>query len=177
VATMIVEPMLGDDERDAAVTVLQAVLDKRVLVEHDADLVRGALEGLTHARERPRTQVDQAPDLNQLGRFARQSVESRKAALANFPRSGTQRYAILAMFARRGSAGLTRDEVVALNTKGWPPNVVTPRIKELVEGGWLETKRDGGGNVVTRDTRAGQEAAVLVATARARTDLRNRGVR
>jgi hypothetical protein len=174
---MIVEPMLGNDERDAAVTVLRAVLGKKVLVEHDADLVRGALEGLMHARERPRTPVDGDPGADQLGRFARRSAESRKAALANFPRSGTQRYAILVMVTRRGGAGLTRDEVVALNTKGWPPNVVTPRIKELVEGGWLETKRDGGGNVVTRDTRAGQEAAVLVATARARTDLRNRGVR
>jgi hypothetical protein len=100
---------------------------------------------------------------NGLGGFARDSATSRKAALDNYPRSGTQRARVLAalMEAADGAGGLTRDELcVALNM---PPNVLTPRVKELIDGGWAHETD------VNRRTRAGSEAVVVAVTEKAQT--------
>lgn len=100
------------------------------------------------------------PAGNALGAFSGSAPDtSRKAALDNYPRSGTQRAKVLAKVVSSGLRGLTRDDLSAITDM--PPNVATPRVKELVEGGWLEeTDR-------TRTTRAGSEATVLIATAKA----------
>ena len=162
-----VQPVMTPDESEAAQIVLRAVLAKRILVEHDADKVRGALEAFTHAPVmNGRVPVD--PSANEMGKFARRSPESRKAALANFPRSGTQRMAILERIAAAGQRGMTREEVGrALRMSG---DTVRPRMLELVEGGWLTAARDENGDM-TRATLGGNDAAVLVATERAKGKL------
>lgn len=100
------------------------------------------------------------PAANSLGAFSGNAPDtSRKAALDNYPRSGTQRSTVLAKVMATGLRGLTRDAICVVTDM--PPNVATPRVKELVEGGWLEeTDR-------TRKTRSGSEATVLIATAKA----------
>src|SRR3954468_16097423 len=50
------------------------------------------------------------PDQNQLGGFTRDSEESRKAALGNYPRSGNQRHKILVYVFKQGPHGATFDE-------------------------------------------------------------------
>jgi hypothetical protein len=173
---------MGEEERDAAVIALRALLRRGELVDRDADVVRGAVEAMQTAPPfstggRNEAQAMRLEDVakNRLGRFARGSATSRKAALRNYPRSGTQRMDVLHRIARAGAGGATRDELVVW--LGKPPNVVTPRVKELVEGGWLESKLDDGGQAVTRRTRAGSDAEVLVLSARARVELRRRGAR
>jgi hypothetical protein len=92
------------------------------------------------------------------------SPTSRAASLANLPRRGTQRWEVLELFRlRQPGVGFTRDELVA--ETGWPPNVVTPRVKELVDGGWLVPLYVGDGQVKTRRTLAGQLAEVLILSA------------
>lgn len=185
----LLAPVMGEQERDAAVIALRAMLKRGELVARDADMVRGAVEAMQHApvfgpSGGPPGSVEATSPVtgsqladaaqNRLGKFARSSATSRRAALANYPRSGTQRMEVLHRVAREGDSGATRDELV--KWIGRPPNVVTPRVKELVEGGWLESGVDKQGLAATRRTRAGSEAQVLVLTARAKTELRRRGV-
>lgn len=100
------------------------------------------------------------PGEKALGAFQRESSTSRKAALDNYPRSGTQRESILKMVALHAEDGRTRDELcVAL---GLDVSSVNPRIAELKEGGWIEQDGDR-----TRKTRRGSEAAVMVLTDKA----------
>lgn len=174
----LLAPVMGEQERDAAVIALRAMLRRGELVAKDADMVRGAVEAMQTAPEFSRSVRMDTRELselaeNRLGKFARSSPTSRKAALANYPRSGTQRMEVLHRVAREGEGGATRDELV--KWIGRPPNVVTPRVKELVEGGWLESKLADDGTRSTRRTRAGSEAEVLCLTQRARTELRRRG--
>jgi hypothetical protein len=68
-----------------------------------------------------------------------------------------------------------RDELVLW--LGRSPQSVTPRVKELLEAGWLETKLHDDGSAAMRRTRSGADAQVLVLTARARQEMRRRGVR
>jgi hypothetical protein len=97
---------------------------------------------------------------NRLGGFVRDSATSRKAALANYPRSGSQRARILSRLRILEDEGATRDELA--EWFGMSPNSVRPRVAELIEGGWvMETDR-------TRKTAMGNDAAVLVATDKAR---------
>lgn len=166
----VVQPMLGVEERDAAVAGLSHLLRTGVLVDRDADLVRGAIEGLTTAPEAAElAKLDKAT----LGRFRRESPESRQAALSNFPRSGTQRATILYRISRAGAKGATRDELA--EWLGLGVSTVNPRVRELLDGGWLEVASDPQGKRRTRKTRAGQAAAVMVLTARAEAELRKRG--
>lgn len=81
------------------------------------------------------------------------AATSRKAALDNYPRSGSQRHRILLALRNRG---MTREEIeFALQLSG---NAVRPRVDELMKGGWVEaTDR-------TRKTTLGSDAEVLVAT-------------
>lgn len=97
------------------------------------------------------------PDSASLGAFSGKAPDtSRKAAIDNYPRSGTQRAKVLDEIVKSGRNGRTRDELTFLCEL--PPNVATPRVKELVVGGWVEeTDR-------TRRTRAKSEAAILVAS-------------
>lgn len=100
------------------------------------------------------------PDRKALGAFQRESSTSRKAALDNYPRSGTQRERILKLVALHAEDGRTRDELcVALELD---VSSVNPRISELKEGGWIEQDGDR-----TRKTRRGSEAAVMVLTDKA----------
>jgi hypothetical protein len=78
---------------------------------------------------------------------------SRKAALAAYPRSGTQRHRILVALTGRP---MTRDDLeVALKLGG---SSVHPRVLELIEGGWVEEMSE------TRKTRRGQDALLLKPT-------------
>jgi hypothetical protein len=97
------------------------------------------------------------PDDDNLGGFVAGSSTSRKAALDNYPRSGSQRFAVLAAIAGAGEQGMTRDEAAVWLSK--PINSVTARITELVQGGFVrqDDRR-------TRKTRNGSDAAVLVLT-------------
>lgn len=104
-----------------------------------------------------------SPDSNELGPFARDSETSRKAALANYPRSGSQRERILrhvvARSSRVGERGAIREEIQW--ELGLGGDTVRPRVKELIEGGWLrETEH-------TRRTTKGNEAVVLAPTQKA----------
>lgn len=112
------------------------------------------------------------PQANALGHFQRQSETSRRAALDNYPRNGTQRWRVLVAIAGaavRGS-GLTRDElIVALDM---PPNVLTPRVRELLDGGWVREDPDR-----TRKTRSGSEAAVLFVTDKGLNEYRKEAAR
>ena len=94
-----------------------------------------------------------------MGPFGRTSDTSRQAALENYPRAGSQRERVLTSVLRAGQHGRTRDELE--QATGLLMQAVTPRVWELVKGGWLiETDR-------TRTTRHGEAAAVLVATLKA----------
>jgi hypothetical protein len=113
------------------------------------------------------------PEERKLGPFARDSETSRKAALAAYPRQGTQRWKILAALRYResfvppsGLLGYTRDELA--EATGMSPNAVRPRVVELVAGGWIEESE------FTRKTEAGLDASLLVLTDKAREELRRR---
>jgi hypothetical protein len=103
-----------------------------------------------------------------LGPFAKDSETSRQAAIDNYPRKGSQREKILTVFAAQipktdGDGGLTterhgytRDDLERLtNLSG---NAIRPRVKELLDGGYLEETEE------TRPTRAGSAATVLQIT-------------
>jgi hypothetical protein len=180
----LLAPVMGERERDAAVIALRALLRRGELVDRDADMVRGAVEAMQTAPEfrahigRPLDAEQRelgAAAQNRLGRFVRGSATSRAAALRNFPRSGSQRLDVLHRVAREGAGGATRDELVLW--LGRSPQSVTPRVKELLEAGWLETKLHDDGSAAMRRTRSGADAQVLVLTARARQEMRRRGVR
>lgn len=102
-----------------------------------------------------------------LGHFARDSETSRQAAIAAYPRTGKGRWRIMAHVARHGEYGRTRDELAA--DLRMSPNTIRPRVKELLEGGWLEVTEE------TRLTPGGQPAEVLAATNAAREEMRRRG--
>lgn len=104
------------------------------------------------------------PDDNRLGGFTRDSETSRKAALANFPRSGNQRHQILVFVFKKGAYGATFDEC----RQGLGIYSSDRRISELVEGAWLDrTSR-------TRKTTQGEEATVVVASDKAVEWIRTR---
>lgn len=107
------------------------------------------------------------PDEKQLGPFARESETSRKAALANYPRQGSQRWRILILLRRVEDEtppgrprGLTREEVgLRLGLTG---DSVRPRVRELIEGEWIEESED-----LTRRTHLGNDAALVFLTEKA----------
>ncbi len=103
--------------------------------------------------------LEPTPDANQLGHFSRNSETSRKAALDNYPRSGTQRAKILAalvMAEQKGHVGATRDQLS--RGLGMPDSSVDARVGELIAGEFArETEQ-------TRKTQHGSDATVVVAT-------------
>lgn len=99
-------------------------------------------------------------DENRAGPHVKGSRTSRDAALANAPRSGTQRATILSYVCGTSDRGVTRDELVALT--GFRYSSVGPRVLELIRGGFIvETDR-------VRKTVSGNDAVVLVATEKGR---------
>jgi Helix-turn-helix domain len=157
-------PVMSEEEAQAAMTVLRAVADQRILVEHDADKVRGAIEAIDTTPVFDGDKVERDPSSKQMGKFARGSETSRKAALANYPRAGSQRARILEHVLASGGAGRTREELE--DRLGLTGNTVRPRVRELIDGGWLRVRKDGG-TPVTRRTTLGNASEVLEATERA----------
>src|SRR5215218_2336656 len=84
---------------------------------------------------------------------------AQAAAVDVYPRSGTQRYRVLLDIFAAGEEGRTRDEIAeGLNMS---PNTVRPRVKELLDAGWITT------NGQTRPSLLGRHAEVLIVTDRA----------
>lgn len=97
------------------------------------------------------------PAANQLGLWDSHAAEtSREAALANYPRSGTQRARVLVALFYSGDAGMTDEELTLMLDLS--PSSERPRRVECVEAGWVE---DSGARRLTR-TRS--RAAVWVCT-------------
>lgn len=93
-------------------------------------------------------------DEDALGPFVRESDTSRRAALDNYPRSGSQRHRVLAEIARAGDHGRTRDELTELLQLS--QSSLHPRVWELKGGDFIDEDEER-----TRITRAGSEASVL----------------
>lgn len=155
-------PVMSEEEAQAAMTVLRAVADRRILVDHDADKVRGAIEAIDTTPTFQGDKVTRDPGAKQLGKFARKSETSRQAALVNYPRSGSQREQILLAMARRIELGRTREELAT--ELRLPDNSVRPRVRELIDGGWIRV-RTIDGDPVTRSTALGNRSEVLELTA------------
>lgn len=95
------------------------------------------LERLEREREDPGGQQRIADaSANHLGGFASESDTSRKAALDNYPRSGTQRLRVLEEVIRRAETGVTSEEIAERLSMHLPS--VKPRLTELREGGFVE---------------------------------------
>lgn len=108
--------------------------------------------------------VDYGTDREGLARRDHQDTSKVAAALV-FPRSGTQRKRVLAAV-WRAPTGATRDELAA--TLGMSPNTVRPRVKELIDGGWVEPSG------FTRPTPLGRDGEVLFVTAKAEDEIARR---
>lgn len=94
------------------------------------------------------------PGKDQLGPFQRHSETSRRAAIDNYPRSGTQRHRVYQAIVAAGEDGYTREELSV--TLRLPLNSVLPRVAELKAAGLvIESGRQ-------RTTSTGSRAAVLV---------------
>lgn len=100
------------------------------------------------------------PGERALGGFRQGSDSARKAALDNYPRSGTQRELVLLVLASAGERGMTSDEIA--REEGINLYSVKPRLIELREGGWAEQ------NGKTRPSPRGSATDVYVATAKGR---------
>jgi DNA-binding MarR family transcriptional regulator len=82
---------------------------------------------------------------------------ARKAAKRVTPRTGSQRWRVLEQIVNRLEYGQTRDQLArALQLN---PNTVRPRVKELLDDGYIKVLPD-----VTRKGDTGADVEVLVAT-------------
>lgn len=159
--------VMGDEEAQAAITVLRAVRDQRILVDADQDKLLHAIEAIdvSPAVDGDKTELD--PRVRQLGKFARKSETSRQGALANYPRSGSQRDRVLHRVIDSGEQGLTREELEQVT--GLRGNTVRPRVRELIDGGWIRARAaDDGAVALRRKTAMGNWSEVLVATEKAK---------
>lgn len=152
-------PDISDEDREKLLRDLRILLYDE-LDEREIDY-KSILIDFTTENHDAFSKLDD-PSENRLGPFASDSDTSRKAALANFPRSGSQRNRILRAV-EESRNGMTRPEIA--EDLGISENSVRPRVKELIEGGWLEDTDD------TRLTDSGQEASVLFATDKKRPKL------
>ncbi|GAC1524673.1 MAG: hypothetical protein NVS3B1_12740 [Marmoricola sp.] len=100
--------------------------------------------------------VVRAPDDNRLGKSRRDhSATAKAAALDVMPRTGTQRRRVLDFMLAQWPDGMTRDEIAVYLEMS--PNTVRPRVKELLDGGFLGTGNE------TRRSAMGKLAEVVVA--------------
>lgn len=130
-------------------------LQETTVVEQER---RATVSQLWQAGWRPLVREELSdPEQQQLGPFARDSQTSRKAALDNYPRQGSQRMRILNALDMENA---TREELG--ERMSIPDNSIRPRVKELIEGGWIEESDH------TRPTQTGSDAAILKLTNRAR---------
>lgn len=112
------------------------------------------------------TPLDYTP---KLGPFVKDSSTSRRAALDNYPRAGSQRHRIIEALYRAYRGELTRDGIA--EELGLQHQSVDPRVLELIRGGWVqETPRE-------KPTRTGSKAKLLELTSKARAHITNRGGR
>lgn len=73
---------------------------------------------------------------NRVGKSRADHGETAKsAALEVMPRTGTQRRRVLDMIRRFAEHGCTRDDIA--EDLDLSPNTVRPRVKELIDGGWV----------------------------------------
>lgn len=99
------------------------------------------------------------PDDDALGPFQGGSDTSRRAALANYPRSGSQRLTVLEVIAANvWRGGITREEIATATYLSG--DAVRPRVRELIDGGWVVEGEE------THLTKAGNDAHVLRPTAK-----------
>lgn len=162
--TRLKQPVFSEDEADAVLIVLKAVRDRRILKDApaDDDKVKAAIEAMEHAPTIEDGQIVSDPTAKAMLKFAKDSTTSRAAALEVYPRAGSQRMRVLnALLAQpQTREGLEK-------ATGLGPNSVRPRVKELIDGGWVRVAVDSGGNVLTRKTAAGNKSEVLEVTAKA----------
>lgn len=97
----------------------------------------------------------------QLGPFVAKSETSRKASLDAYPRQGSQRRRLITALAYHGAS--TREELAGHTSLS--ENSVRPRVRELIDGGWIEETDH------TRMTTRGSDAALLDLTFKAREQL------
>lgn len=98
----------------------------------------------------------ESPDASALGPFRSDaSEESRKAAVLNYPRSGTQRNRILHHLYDHRS-GRTRSELI--RELGISQSSCHPRVLELIEGEWAAETDE------VRPTETGADAKVIAIT-------------
>lgn len=101
------------------------------------------------------------PAANKEGPSPRGKATSKRAALANWPRSGSQRARILELMLSEPvrTRGMTRERIgYELGMSG---DAVRPRVLELIAGGWLfETEH-------TRPSIHGNDSVVLLASQKA----------
>lgn len=166
-------PVMGSEECEAAITVLRAVIQKRVLVDHDEDKIRHAIEAMEIAPVEDGEKAELNPRVQQLGKFARRSETSRAGALDNYPRSGSQRDRVLRHVLVSGERGMTREELE--QATGLGGNTIRPRVRELIDGSWLRVRANDmdGAVALRRKTAMGNWSEVLEATEKARAYARN----
>lgn len=102
------------------------------------------------------------PDANDIGRFhgldAGAPDTQREAAIAVYPRTGTDRRRVLDWIATQGARGATDEEIV--EALRMPANTERPRRNELLNDGWIV---DSGER---RRTSTGTDAAAWVLSER-----------
>ena len=102
-------------------------------------------------------------DMDRL-KFDRGSETSRNAAIYNYPRRDSQRKRIVEAVLTAGVWGLTSDEAEV--DLGISHQTCSARMNDLREGGFI-TCQMVDGEKVTRKTRQGADAEVMVATQKA----------
>lgn len=123
---------------------------------------------LTQALDQLRVQsgedfaVMRSPDEEPQLKFSRRSETSRRAALDNYPRAGTQRWRVLHAISRHRD-GLTRAE--AARHLALLDSSTDARVIELIRGGFIAPSNK------TRRTETGSEAEVLVLTPKGRDEI------
>lgn len=128
--------------------------------------VLAAVEDLLDGAQLRYRVEQQIPNGNGVGPYTKNSDTSRRAALLNFPRSGSQRDRILRAIRKAGSSGMTRDELA--RQLHLPDSSVDGRVWELKHGHWVCDAEH------TRKTSSGGDARALVLTGKSIIYFRNR---
>lgn len=139
------------------ISILLPEIPSRVLADVE-DLLDA--NGLRYVVERPN------PGENKLGPFTKKSDTSRRAALKNYPKSGSQRWRVLRAIRDSGEQGMTRDELA--HFLQLPDSSVDGRVWELKQGDWAIDSEQ------TRTTQSGGEAHALVLSLKALMYFRSR---